>query len=352
MRPLEIVLPILIGVYVLWPAIAGRRRPRWVNAIPLLAVVVLLLHLLLEGGRWQMIPLYLLAGVTGCAGAWGLWRFRTGEFRRRSWRGAGLVGAAVVVAAAAALPALLPVPSVPPPTGPYAVGTVTLELVDDARAEIYADGAGAPRRFLIQIWYPALPERSDRRAPWMEDAGIVAPAIAEWLGLPPFFLDHLELARTSSSLDAPVDPVRGAVPAADLLARLGRLPRPEHVPDAGSCQPRLRGRGHGAHLRRRRDGLPGRHGWPTTTRRRCRTVSRIPSTRWQHGDWCSSGSVTWPSPSTRSKPGIGWTRPAASRASWMGPGSACWDIPPAAGRRSSSAPPMCAATPDWEWTCG
>ncbi len=206
MRPLEIVLPILIGAYVLWPAVAGRRRPRWVNAIPLLAVVMLLLHLLLEGGRWQMIPLYLLAGVTSCAGAWGLWRFRTGEFKRRSWRGAGLVGAAVVVAAAAALPALLPVPSVPPPTGPYAVGTVTLELVDDARAEIYADGGGAPRRFLIQIWYPALPERSDRRAPWMEDAGIVAPAIAEWLGLPPFFLDHLELARTSSYLEAPVNP--------------------------------------------------------------------------------------------------------------------------------------------------
>jgi len=104
------------------------------------------------------------------------------------------------------LPVLLPVPSVPPPTGPYAVGTVTLELVDDARAEIYADGAGAPRRFLIQIWYPALPERSDRRAPWMEDAGIVAPAIAGWLGLPSFFLDHLELAHTSSSLEAPVDP--------------------------------------------------------------------------------------------------------------------------------------------------
>jgi predicted dienelactone hydrolase len=206
MRPLEIVLPILIGAYVLWPAVAGRRRPRWVSGIPFLAGVVLLLHLFLEGDRWQMIPLYLLAGVTGCAGAWELWRPRTGEFKRRSWRGAGLVGAAVVVAAAAALPVLLPVPSVLPPTGPYAVGAVTLELVDDARAEIYADGAGAPRRFLIQIWYPALPERGDRRAPWMDDAGIVAPAIADWLDLPPFFLDHLELARTSSYLEAPVDP--------------------------------------------------------------------------------------------------------------------------------------------------
>ncbi|MBM3121400.1 MAG: hypothetical protein FJZ97_04335 [Chloroflexi bacterium] len=212
MRSLEIVLPILIGGYVLWPVVAGRRRPPWVNAVPLLAVGVLLLHLLLEGGRWQMIPLHLLAGVTAVAGAWGLGRPRTEEFRRRSWQGAGLMGTAVVVAAAAALPGLLPVPDVPPPTGPYAVGTVTLVLVDDTRAEIYADTAGGPRRFLIQVWYPALPERSDQPAPWMENVGIVAPAIAEWLSLPSFFLDHLELAHTSSYLEAPVDPAGAPYP--------------------------------------------------------------------------------------------------------------------------------------------
>jgi len=206
MRPLEIVLPVLIGAYVLWPLAAGRRRPRWVNAIPLLAVVVLLLHLLLEGDRWQMIPLYLLAGLTGCTGAWGLWRPARGELRRRSWRGVGLVAALVGVAAATAVPVLLPVPKIPPPTGPYAVGTLTFEFADDARAELYAGGAGGPRRFLVQIWYPALPEGSDRPAPWMENARIVAPAIAEWLYLPSFFLDHLELARTSSYFDAPVDP--------------------------------------------------------------------------------------------------------------------------------------------------
>ena len=206
MRLLEIILPVLIGAYVLWPVVAGRRRPRGVHAIALLGVVALLLHLFWEGGRWQMIPLYLLAGVTGCAGAWGLWRPRAGEFRRRSWQGGGLLGAALVVAAVTALPVLLPVPSVPPPTGPYAVGTVTFELVDETRAEIYADGAGGPRRFRVQVWYPALPERSDRPAPWMENAGVVAPAIAEWLNLPSFFLDHLELAHTSSYLDASVDP--------------------------------------------------------------------------------------------------------------------------------------------------
>lgn len=206
MGPLEIALPILIAAYLLWPVLIGRRRPAAVAGLAPAAIGVALLHLGLEGGRWQMAPLYLLAVVTGGAWAWGAWRPVRGEFKRRSWRAVALGLAAVGTAAAAAIPALLPVPRVPAPSGPYAVGTQTLELVDSGRREIYSEGAGGPRRFLVQIWYPARPERNARPAPWMKDAPIVAPAIAEWLGLPGFFLDHLELARTSAYADAPLDP--------------------------------------------------------------------------------------------------------------------------------------------------
>jgi predicted dienelactone hydrolase len=89
---------------------------------------------------------------------------------------------------------------------------VTFDLVDDGRVEMYGQAAGGPRRFLIQIWYPAQLERGDRPAPWMENARMVAPAIAQWLNLPSFFLDHLELAHTSSNFDAPVDPSSAPYP--------------------------------------------------------------------------------------------------------------------------------------------
>jgi len=206
MRPLELTLPLLTGLFVMWPLLTGRRRPGWVNALPLLAFVALLLHLVLEGYRWQMIPLYLLVAATGVGGAGALLSPNPVEFRRRSWPGIALVGAALALAVASLLPALLPVPRLPSPSGPYAVGTVTVEMVDATRSEIYSGSTNEPRRFLIQIWYPAAPERGARPGPWMENAQIVAPAIAEWLNLPHFFLDHLKLARASSYPEAPADP--------------------------------------------------------------------------------------------------------------------------------------------------
>jgi predicted dienelactone hydrolase len=195
----------LLVAYSVWPVVTGRRRPVPIQALPPLALVLAILHLALEGYRWQMIPLYLLVlGACGFALP-ALIRLDRGAFRRRSWRGVALIGLTLLVAAATALPVLLPVPRVPAPSGPYRVGTITMQLVDPAREEIFSGRTDEPRRFLIQVWYPAVPESNTRPAPWMEDATIVGPAIAEWLDLPRFFLDHLALARTSSYAGAPVD---------------------------------------------------------------------------------------------------------------------------------------------------
>ena len=57
MRPIEILIPITLAIYVLWSLITGRANPRPVNLLPFLAVVLIGLHLLVEGYRWQMLPL-------------------------------------------------------------------------------------------------------------------------------------------------------------------------------------------------------------------------------------------------------------------------------------------------------
>ena len=75
-------------------------------------------------------------------------------------------------------PALLPVPRVAAPSGPYQVGTQTFVLTDTCRQELYS-GKEEPRKFMIQVWYPAAPRSDDIHAPWMEEADIFAPAIAE-----------------------------------------------------------------------------------------------------------------------------------------------------------------------------
>jgi len=118
---------------------------------------------------------------------------------------------AVLIALATVLPVLVPVPSVPNPTGPYAVGTTGWELRDESRHEIWS-GRKESRRFLLRAWYPALPSAGDERAPWMESAGVYAPALAEYMNLPSFALDHLALARTPAFANARMAPYAGGYP--------------------------------------------------------------------------------------------------------------------------------------------
>ena len=56
MRLLEIVIPLVLVIYLLWP----HPRPRVIWFAPVFALALTLLHFFVEGYRWQMIPLYVL----------------------------------------------------------------------------------------------------------------------------------------------------------------------------------------------------------------------------------------------------------------------------------------------------
>ena len=183
MRPLEIMIPILLATYLLW----RRPRPSWVQHLPEFTIALVLLHWMFEGYRWQMLPFYVLTAILAI----------NGWIQRRSASGPRpLVSALTLILLAifTAVPVLLPVPSLPSPTGPYAVGTRIYELTDSARPELYS-GREEARRFQIQVWYPGRPGAADERAPWMPHADIFAPAIARYIHMPSFFLDHLALVK-------------------------------------------------------------------------------------------------------------------------------------------------------------
>ncbi|HEX5807820.1 MAG TPA: hypothetical protein VFY25_04090 [Anaerolineales bacterium] len=183
MRPLEIVIPILLTLYLLWP----HPRLRIIRVFPTAALLVMLIHLILEGYRWQMVPLY---GLTALLTFTSLLRLRSAS----DWKPVASYLSFLMLAVSLALPILLPVPSIPAPGGPYQVGTRTYELTDEARQELYS-GKEEPRRFQIQIWYPAEVSPSDKSAPWMTHAEVYAPAIATYIHMPAFFLDHLALVK-------------------------------------------------------------------------------------------------------------------------------------------------------------
>ena len=183
---------------VLWPAVFGIRPKRGVAAG--LLITVLIVQLQVEGFRWQMVPIYLVA--IGLAVGDILFIDRKLKWSNRVARGvAGLIG--VLVASLAAV--VLPVPTLPVPSGPEAIGTTSFELVDVEREELYGDAPpGSPRRFMAQVWYPAQPAAELDPLPWSEDWDVVAPAMAEDLGLPSWFLSHTKYTKSNSYSATPV----------------------------------------------------------------------------------------------------------------------------------------------------
>ena len=87
-----------------------------------------------------------------------------------------LVATVTVAAALLAGPTDLQL-SLPPPTGPHPVGTVSLHLVDRSRADPWVP-AERFRELMVQVWYPARTVRGYPRADW------VTPGVAARLNPP------------------------------------------------------------------------------------------------------------------------------------------------------------------------
>jgi len=191
MRPLEIGISLLLTIYLLFP----QPRPFMIRVLPASALLLTLIHVGIEGYRWQMIPLYLLTLIVTLISL------------NKSWELKSIASylTFILLGVSTALPILLPVPTIPVPNGPHQVGTRIYELTDASRKEIYS-GKDEARRFMIQVWYPSEVSPADKRAPWMASADILAPAIATYIDMPSFFLDHLALVKMPAYKESKVSP--------------------------------------------------------------------------------------------------------------------------------------------------
>ena len=180
-----------------WPAIFGVRPRRGI--VSGLMAVLYGFHWQLEGLRWQMIPLYVIAlGLV--IGDIILVERTIAPFRRiaRGMFGLAGLGLASVVAF------ILPVPELPVPSGPSVIGTFTVELVDEAREEIYGSTPGVARRLNAQVWYPAGDIAESQPGIWSDDWDVVAPALAKNLGFAGWFLDHTQYVVAHSYPGVPL----------------------------------------------------------------------------------------------------------------------------------------------------
>ncbi len=201
MRPIELTLSILTiisFIILLIPRIPAKIKYFW---IPIGLSLAGIFQVTLEGFRYQLWPLFAAISLFVLVSA-NKWRTKESG-KSPVWASAlGLLLAVLSLAAGW----LLPVPKPFPITGPYQVGTTIFPLVDISRTELYADSPNQPRELMVQVWYPANPVKGDKRAQWMPDVDKAGPAIAEWIELPSFTLNHLKYGKANAFIEADVIP--------------------------------------------------------------------------------------------------------------------------------------------------
>ncbi len=191
MRPLEWFLLLSFIPVLLLPVIPQTWRRYWLRVSALLPVLAGILHLVVEGWRIQMVPLYILAILVLVSRLPSLLG-REGAVRRRLGVVMSIVSALVLIGCAVGAGWVLPVVNLPQPTGPYPVGIVDRELVDDTRG----------RHLMVSVWYPAA--QSGTAAPLTHYPDEVASALGNVAGLPGLALQHLRYFKVSASEGVPV----------------------------------------------------------------------------------------------------------------------------------------------------
>jgi predicted dienelactone hydrolase len=207
MRPIEGLILLAILFSLLAYLVPKSRRPRWLSLLPALAALLVVIHLLVEGYRWQMVPAYALAAIVVVGMVRGVRQTTEPQHEApsRKRRIIALIGVALgllLLALAAALPSILPVFSLPEPTGPHAVGTRYFYWTDEDRPDESTTDLGDFRKVSAQIWYPA--ELSGDEKPIRYMRRDAARALARFEDLPEFLFDHFALVRTHAYLGADV----------------------------------------------------------------------------------------------------------------------------------------------------
>jgi len=206
MRFFEILTMLFLAAAACGLLWAPARRARIVRWLPWAAGVSIMLHLVLEGLRWQMAPAYALAIVFAVLS---LRAMRTepgaessGTAARPWLRRVGVGLSLLLLGVSAACAVVLPVFDLAPPTDAYGVGTTTLHLVDSSRTETITEDPNDRRELVVQMWYPAQVSADAEPAPYITPE--VGAAYAEKYGLPAFATSHLNRVETHAYQDVPL----------------------------------------------------------------------------------------------------------------------------------------------------
>lgn len=199
MRIFEIVLLVVVTLlpFVKRPLLNIIKK----RHVSIILGFILISHLLFEGWRWQMIPVYFVLIIL-------IWRIylvkETLSTKLTFLRGIGYATIIVLLIIGWILPNVLPVFSLPAPTGVYKVGTHSIHLKTSMDEPITRDSEDK-RELMIKVWYPAKTNMSAKQEPYLDKANRTS-FVNKYGGgiLPPASMDYLDKVKTHVYPDAPI----------------------------------------------------------------------------------------------------------------------------------------------------
>ncbi|MDO1500332.1 hypothetical protein Q2T40_09340 [Winogradskyella maritima] len=186
MRFFEVILLLIITIFPFYLSIKGYRLS--VKFPMILIGGVIILHFIFDGYRWQMIPTYLIIlSLVWCI--YTEYSIFKGSWIKKAMSGLTLI---TLLLFAWSLPYILPVFSLPTPTGKYQIGSNYIHLQTD-REEDITENIDDKRELIIKVWYPAK-ITNEKKEPYLNDGDRVG--FADKYGLPKSTLNYLDYVET------------------------------------------------------------------------------------------------------------------------------------------------------------
>ncbi len=226
MRLLEILIILFLILltlqYFLPPTLGKQKKGVIMGVLSVIGLFIFMIHMLLEGIRWQMIPVYipaLLLFVWGLYKLVNIYRIQIGAIKQskeetpRKKLGIVLLVLSIVLSGSTLfIDSILPVFILPEPSGAYSIGTVTFDLTDTTRNETFTENPDDYRRILIKAWYPSDDVTGYAMAPYVDSPSQFGEGIQRSWGFPSLITSHFSLVKTHSYVDAPLSQSESSFP--------------------------------------------------------------------------------------------------------------------------------------------
>ena len=214
MKPIEIALFGITSLTLILKCHPKFRNNTFVNYLPFLAGVLIPIQILMEGYRWQMVPIFVFIGGLIIVDISQIKRQQGKEnlIPKKFVRNTCIALAFLLLVISFIFPILLPVVDLPNPGGLYGIGRTSLRLVDLARQEIYTAETNDHRNLLVTIWYPAQTDKETPFCTYWDKKGIIGKAYSINAGMGDFWYSHLSIVNTNSQCNVAVSSAENSYP--------------------------------------------------------------------------------------------------------------------------------------------